>query len=88
MDIFDESFLQFLFFHISDLHWTSKESEFESLYGQYFSPLHVVQTGPGAQPASYSFGTGGSFPVGKAAGAKLTIHLQLVQRSKIVWLYL
>ena len=26
-----------------------------------------VQTGPGAQPASYTMGTG-SFPVGKAAG--------------------
>jgi hypothetical protein len=31
--------------------------------------LHVVQTGSGADPASYSMGTGGSFPGGKAAGA-------------------
>jgi hypothetical protein len=31
--------------------------------------LHVVQTGPGAHPASYPMGTGGSFSGGKAAGA-------------------
>jgi hypothetical protein len=30
--------------------------------------LHVVQTGPGAHPVSYSMGTGGCFPEGKAAG--------------------
>jgi hypothetical protein len=37
--------------------------------GVRFSPLHVVQTGSGAHPASYPMGTGGSFPRGKAAGA-------------------
>jgi hypothetical protein len=31
--------------------------------------LHSVQTGSGARPASYSMGTGDSFPGGKAAGA-------------------
>jgi hypothetical protein len=30
---------------------------------------HRVQNGSGAHPASYSMGTGGSFPGGKAAGA-------------------
>jgi len=30
---------------------------------------HCVQTGFGAQPASYSMGTRGSFPGGKEAGA-------------------
>jgi hypothetical protein len=30
--------------------------------------LHLVQTGPGAHPASYPMGAGGSFPGGKAAG--------------------
>jgi hypothetical protein len=35
--------------------------------GQDFSPLHVVQTGSGAHPASYPMGTGGPFPGGKAA---------------------
>jgi hypothetical protein len=33
-------------------------SEFESRYGQEFSLLHVVQTGSGAQPASYPMGPG------------------------------
>jgi hypothetical protein len=37
--------------------------------GQEFSLLHVVQTGSGVHPASYSMGTVGSFPEGKAAGA-------------------
>jgi hypothetical protein len=34
-----------------------------------FSLHHRVQNGPGARPASYPMGTGGSFPGGKAAGA-------------------
>jgi hypothetical protein len=34
-----------------------------------FSLLHRVQTGSGAHPASYTIGTGGSFPGDKAAGA-------------------
>jgi hypothetical protein len=37
--------------------------------GQEFSILHVVHTGSEAHPASYSIGTGGSLPGGKAAGA-------------------
>jgi hypothetical protein len=40
-------------------------SEFKSRQGQEFSPLHVVQIGSGAHPASYTMGTGGSFPGGK-----------------------
>jgi len=35
-----------------------------------FSLLHRVQTGSEARPASYPMGTGGSFPGGKAAGAR------------------
>jgi hypothetical protein len=34
-----------------------------------FSLHHRVQNGPGAHPASYPMGTGGSFSGGKAAGA-------------------
>jgi hypothetical protein len=37
--------------------------------GQDLSPLHVVQTGSGAHPASNPMGTGGSFPWRKAAWA-------------------
>jgi hypothetical protein len=48
--------------------WTI-ESDFESREGQEFFLLHVVQTGSGAHPASYTMGTGGSSSGGKAAGA-------------------
>jgi hypothetical protein len=34
-----------------------------------FSFHHRIQNCSGADPASYPMGTGGSFPVGKAAGA-------------------
>jgi hypothetical protein len=34
-----------------------------------FSLHHCVQNGSGAHPASYTMGTGGSFPGDKAAGA-------------------
>jgi hypothetical protein len=37
--------------------WTIKGSEFESLQGQEFSFLHVVQAGIGVHPASYPMGT-------------------------------
>jgi hypothetical protein len=43
-------------------------SEFESRLGKEFF-LHVVQTGSGAHPSSYSIGTGGFFLGDKAAGA-------------------
>jgi hypothetical protein len=49
--------------------WTTEGSEFESRWGQEFSLLHVVQTGSGDHPASYTMGTGGYFPRDKAAGA-------------------
>jgi hypothetical protein len=49
--------------------WTTERLEFESRYIQEFSLLHVVQTGSGAEPASYSVGNWGSFSGGKADGA-------------------
>jgi hypothetical protein len=49
--------------------WTTEGLEFESRYGKEFSFLHVVQTGSGANPASYQMGTGGLFPRSKAAEA-------------------
>jgi hypothetical protein len=48
---------------------TTKGSEFESRWWQEFSLIHVVRAGSGTHPASYPMGTGGSFPVGKAAGS-------------------
>jgi len=43
-----------------------------------FSPLHRVQTGSKAHPASYSMDTSGSF---SGRGVKLTTHIHLVPRS-------
>jgi hypothetical protein len=37
--------------------------------GEVFSLLHVVHTGSGSYPASYTFCTGLSFPWGKATEA-------------------
>jgi hypothetical protein len=45
-----------------------EESQFKPWYGKKFSLLHVIQTGPGANPTSYSMGAKGSFLVGKAVG--------------------
>jgi hypothetical protein len=42
--------------------WTTEGSEFESRWGKEFSLFHVVQTGSGVHPTSYSMCTGGSFP--------------------------
>jgi hypothetical protein len=44
----------------------------------------IVQTDSGVHPTSYPVGTGGSFPGGKAVGARSwpTTHLQLVPRSR------
>jgi hypothetical protein len=56
---------------------------------QYSVTLHSVQTSSEAHPASYQKGAGGSFFKIKAAeGVKLTTHLYLVPRSKMVELYL
>jgi hypothetical protein len=49
--------------------WTTEESEFESRWGQEFPLLHVVQTGSGVHPTSYTMGSRGLFLGGNAAGA-------------------
>jgi hypothetical protein len=41
---------------------------------EYFSSSLCVQTGSGAHPASYSMGTGGSFPRGKARPGRDADH--------------
>jgi hypothetical protein len=50
---------------------------------QDFSPLHVVQTGSGAHPASYPMGTGGYFPRVKRLGREGDNSPYLVLRSRI-----
>jgi hypothetical protein len=49
--------------------WKTEESEFESLWGQEFSLLHIVKTGSGTHLASYPMGTVGFFSGGKATEA-------------------
>jgi hypothetical protein len=46
--------------------WTTKDSEFQSRWGQVYSLLHVVQTGSGVHPAFCPMRTGGFSPGGKA----------------------
>jgi hypothetical protein len=54
-----------------------------------FSLLHNVQTGSEAHPASYKMGTGDfSLRVMCNRGVKLTTHLNLVQRLRMVELHL
>jgi hypothetical protein len=62
----------------------AKGLEFENQWRQDFSPLHIIQTGSGACPASYPLGTWGSFPTGKSGwGVKLTTNLHPVRKSRI-----
>jgi hypothetical protein len=51
------------------------------------SLLHRVQTGSGLHPASYSMGTGGSFPGGKAAGAEADHSTPSSSEVKNAWCY-
>jgi hypothetical protein len=53
--------------------------------GKRCSVVYSLQTGSGAHPASYPMGTGGRFP---RRGVKLTTHLHLVPRSRMLELYL
>jgi hypothetical protein len=56
---------------------------------QDVSLLYSVHTGSGVQPATSPMDTGGDILVGKAArDMKVTIHLHLVQQSRMVELYL
>jgi hypothetical protein len=62
--------------------WTDEVSEFESWYGQDFSPPHIIHTSSEDHPPSaYPMGTGGWGDSGE--GVKLTNHLSLVPRSRI-----
>jgi hypothetical protein len=48
--------------------WTTKESGFDSQWGQEIFLMYNVQTGSGAHPATYTVGHGGCFPKGKWQG--------------------
>jgi hypothetical protein len=70
--------------------WMTEEFGFNSrTQGKDFSLLHNLQTGSDAHPASYTVGTGASFPEGYSSRSeKPTTHLHLVLRLRMVTLYL
>jgi hypothetical protein len=68
--------------------WTTEGSEFESLWGQEFSPLHIVQTCSGVHPTSYSMGTGGSFPRVKRSGREVYHSPSTSAEVKKSWVYM
>jgi hypothetical protein len=55
--------------------------------GQEFSLLHVVQTGSGVHPTSYSMDSGGSFPGVKAAGCESDHSPPASAEVKKMWIY-
>jgi hypothetical protein len=68
--------------------WTAHGLEFESRYGQDFSPLHVVQTGSGAHLASYPMNTGtGALSPGLKRSKREADHSSPISAGmKIMWI--
>jgi hypothetical protein len=52
------------------------------LVGADFSPLHSVETGPGAHPVFYQMGARHAFPRVKSQGMKPTTQLHLLQSQE------
>jgi hypothetical protein len=52
-----------------------------------YSLLHIIQTSSGAHPVSYSMGTGGFFPRGKAAGHEAHHSPPTSAEIKKMWNY-
>jgi hypothetical protein len=67
--------------------WTTKESEFESRYGQELSLLHVVQTGSGVHPASYTMDVGTFSPGVMRQGSETDHSPPASPEVKKMWLY-
>jgi hypothetical protein len=63
------SYSSILIKHGGNFTFLASKSEFESLWGQEFSLLQIVQACSEVHPTSSPMGTGSSFPGGKAAGA-------------------
>jgi hypothetical protein len=59
---------------VSDYGLDDRVIEVRSPKGADFSSSPCIQTGSGAHPASYSMGTGGSFPRGKARPGRDADH--------------
>jgi hypothetical protein len=62
-------------------------SEFESRKGQEFPLLHVVQTGSGAHPASYTMGNGALCPGLKRPGREADHSPSTSAEVKKMWIY-
>jgi hypothetical protein len=62
-------------------------SEFESWYGQDFSPLEVIQTSSGAHPASYPMGSGAPTPGVKQPGSEPDHSPPTSAEVKNMWIY-
>jgi hypothetical protein len=67
--------------------WTTEGSEFESLWRQEFSLLHVVQTSSWVHTASYPMGTGASFPGIKRPGREADVSHTNIDEIKKTWIY-
>jgi hypothetical protein len=67
--------------------WTTERSGFESRKGQEFSLLHVVQTGSGFHPTSYTMGPGGSFSGVKRPGREADHSPPTSAEVKKMWIY-
>jgi hypothetical protein len=66
--------------------WTTEGSKFESLDDQGFSLLHVVQTGSGVHPTSYTMDTGCSFPGIKRPGPEADHSPPASVEVKKIWI--
>jgi hypothetical protein len=71
----------------TDYGWTTKGSVFESRWGKEFLFLHVVQTGSGAQSASYPMWTGGYFPGVKRPRREANHSSPTSAEVKKTWVY-
>jgi hypothetical protein len=67
--------------------WTTHRSEFEARWGQDFSPLHVIQTGYGAHPATYPMDNRDSFPGVKRPGREAEHSVPTTAEVKKMWIY-
>jgi hypothetical protein len=61
--------------------------EFESRLGQKFSLLHIVQTGSGVHPTSYTMNTGSSFPGVKRQRREADHSPPTSSEVKKMWIY-
>jgi hypothetical protein len=67
--------------------WCFKAFSFIYVSLQEFSLLHLLQTGFGVHPTSYTMGTGGSFPAVKRPGREADHSPPTSAEVKKMWIY-